>query len=141
MHCKKLIALLAIALAGCASPMAVTMMPRDSGASFQGQLIPTGSGSGSMTATIGSVICSGPAARVSSNESFGFSTLYGTNSRGQAVNALSTTSTSGDATIKAIMSCSNGTGMRCDITGRDGSGGGVCVDDAGKVFDVVVTRK
>ena len=138
---KKILLLALIALAGCASPMAVTMMPRDSGAAFQGQLIPAGSGSGSMTASIDGVSCSGPAARVASNESFGFSTLYGTNSRGQAVSALGTTATSGDVTVKAIMSCSDGKGLRCDITGRDGAGGGICVNDAGKVFDVVVTRK
>lgn len=93
-----------------------------------------------MTAMIDSVSCSGPAARVSSNESFGFSTLYGTNNRGKTVNAMETTNTTGDVTIKAIMSCSDGRGLRCDITGRNGSGGGICINDSGKVFDVVVTR-
>ena len=139
---KKLIAIATIGLlGGCGATLNVTMMPRDSGTAYTGELIGDGSGGGSMAITIADAKCSGPAARVASNQTFGFANSVGFNNRGTVANSFSTVATSGDVFIKAILSCTNGKGLRCDMTGQGGNGGGLCVDDTGKVFDVLVNRK
>ena len=94
-----------------------------------------------MTVRLGENTCTGPAARVASNQSFGFANTYGSNSRGMSSNAFTTVTTTGDSTVKAILSCTNGSGLRCDITGRDSTAGGICLDDMGKVYDVLAIRK
>jgi hypothetical protein len=128
-------------LTACGGTMNLTMMPRDSGTAYVGELQGDGSGSGSMSVTIGDTTCKGPAARVASNQSFGFANSVGFNNRGTVANSFGTVATTGDSVVKAILSCSNGKGLRCDLSGRDMNGGGICVDDTGRVFDVVVTRK
>ena len=132
---------LVVLIAGCGGTMNLTMMPRDSGTAYTGELQGDGSGSGSMLVKIGDTICKGPAARVASNQSFGFANSVGFNNRGTVANSVGTVVTTGDSVVKAILSCSNGKGLRCDISGRDMNGGGICVDDSGRVFDVIVTRK
>lgn len=137
---RKMMAMITtLALCGCAYN--VTLMPRDSGKTYQGELISNGGRSGTMTLRLDEVTCTGPAAKVASNESFGFANIYGSNSRGQTANAFATVTTSGDAAVKAILTCSNGSGMRCDITGRGSSAGGICLDDKGKVYDALAIRK
>ena len=128
-------------LTGCAGTMNLMMMPRDSGTAYTGELQGDGAGGGSMTVTIGDAKCTGPAARVSSNQSFGFANSVGFNNRGTVGNSFGTVATTGDSVVKAILSCSNGKGLRCDLSGRDMNGGGICLDDNGRVFDVVVNRK
>lgn len=136
----KRIALLAVlALSGCA--FNVTLMPRDSGQTFTGEMQSSGAGAGSMTLRMGEQTCTGPVAKVASNEAFGFANTFGRNNRGGFGSSFSTIAVSGDMQLKAILSCNNGRGVRCDITGRDGSGGGICVDDAGRVYDALVIRK
>lgn len=129
----------AAALSGCAYN--VSLMPRDSGRVYTGSLESGGGPSGTMTVSLEGDTCTGPAARVASNESFGFVSAYGRSSTGQFGTASANTYQSGDATVKAIMSCKSGKGLRCDLTGRGASGGGVCLDDAGKVYDVIATRR
>lgn len=128
-----------IALAGCAYN--VTLMPRDSGQTFTGELQGGGGGSGTMTVRLNGVTCTGPAARVASNQSFGFINTYGRNSAGMTATRTSTVSVDGDATVKAILSCTNSTGLRCEMTGRGATGGGICLDDSGRVFDILAVRK
>lgn len=126
-------------LSGCA--FNVTLMPRDSGKTYTGEMIGNGTGSGTMTVKLdGDEICTGPVARVASNETFGFANTYATNSRGKQANAFTTVATSGDVTLKAILSCTSGKGLRCDLTGR-GGGGGICADDSGKIYDALAIRK
>lgn len=137
---KKLASLVTVlALTGCAYN--ITLMPRDSGKTYQGELLGDGGGSGTMTLKLDDVTCTGPAAKVASNQSFGFVNTYGSNSKGQTANAFTTVSKSGDSTVKAILTCSNGSGIRCDITGRGASAGGICLDDKGKVYDALAIRK
>ena len=52
-----------------------------------------------------------------------------------------TTVTTGDNLVKAILSCSDGRGLRCELTGRDSNVGSICVDDSGKVYDVIAARQ
>lgn len=126
------------ALCGCA--FSVTLMPRDSGKTYTGEMVGNGTGSGTMTVKLdGDETCTGPVARVASNETFGFANTYAT-VRGKPVNAFTTMATTGDVSLKAIMSCTSGKGLRCDLTGR-GGGGGICVDDTGKIYDALAIAK
>lgn len=127
-------AVFACALTGCA--MNVTMMSRDSGKPYSGELLPNGNGGGSMNVTTEHGKCSGAASRVSSNDSFGLVSTYAVGRPG-----IATVVTDGDVSVKALMTCTDGTGLRCEIVGRSGSGGGICVDSASKLFDVIVQRK
>lgn len=141
MKLRIILVLLAYLLAGCSTTMNVTLMQRDSGNVHRGFLNGDGSGSGSMSVDFGERNCSGPAARASSNETFEVASVYGTTNRGNNVSGTATSFKAGDTTVKALLSCSDGKGLRCELTGRNLSGTGICVDDSGKVFDVVVTRK
>ena len=124
-------------LTGCA--LNVTLRPRDSGVTYVGEM--QGGNPGKMTITIDGNVCTGPVARVASNETFGFANTYGTTNRGQRINAFTTSLQSGDIAIKALLSFADKTGLRCDMTGQGGSGGGLCVDDKGRIYDAIAVRK
>jgi len=120
-------------LSGCALQMQV--MPRDSGTIYKGSVQGNGFGSGTMSVTLGDRTCSGSFSRGASNDSFGFFQSYG-NKGTASVGSVQTYG--GTATVKALMSCSDGTGLRCDFVGGGGTGTGICVDSKGQVFDVLV---
>lgn len=122
------------ALTGCAYNL--TLMPRDSGKMYTGELQSDGSGSGTVSVSLDGATCTGPAARVSSNQTFGFANTYG--NRGSA---MTTFAGSGDVAVKAILTCSDSRGLRCELTGQGSSGGGICLDDAGRVYDVLARRR
>jgi hypothetical protein len=128
-----------VTISGCAYNL--TLMPRDSGKTYMGEMQGNGAGSATLTVQLDDATCTGPGARVASNQSFGFANTYGTNSRGASTNAFTTTQNSGDSQVKAILSCSNGSGLRCDMTGQGAAGGGICVDDKGRVYDILAIRK
>jgi hypothetical protein len=136
---KKVLILCAVVLAGCASkPMVVTMMPRSSGETYAGQFTGSSNGAGQLSIDMGSVSCSGPAARVSSDEKRTVHMVPNFNG-GQPI--IMASNADGDVSVKAILHCTDGTGMRCDMVGRDRSGGGTCTNDAGRIFDLIVTDK
>ncbi|MEX3979136.1 hypothetical protein AB4Y45_09140 [Paraburkholderia sp. EG287A] len=87
------------------------------------------------------VVHSGPVVRVASNDTFGFATAYGVNSRGQSATAISSASSIGDKYAKAILSSTDGHGLRCDLVGQFPTAGGICVDDQRRVYDVVMVAK
>ena len=122
-------------LSACSYQM--TLMPRDSGRTYSGTMQGSG-GSGTATITIENITYTGPAVRVASNDTFGFSSAYGSNNRGTSSSAYGTTYTAGDRFVKAILSSPAGKGLRCDFVGRGRTGGGICVDDERKVFDVII---
>lgn len=138
---KKLLlaALAATVLAGCSS-MNVTMMPRDSGKLYAGKVNSEGDGAGTMTVAMEGGECAGPVVRVASNQTFGFANTFGVNGRGASASALTAGMTDGDSFAKAMLTCPGGKGLRCDVSGRSGKGGGICVDDAGRIYDVVMRR-
>jgi hypothetical protein len=117
-----------------------TLMARDSGRTYKGELSGGAAGSGTMTVTIDGTTYSGPAARVASNDTFGFASAYGWNSHGGTSTALGTSYTAGDVTVKALLSSPDGRGLRCDLVGRYPTGGGICVDDDKHVYDVILVR-
>lgn len=131
------ILVLAVALSGCA--FQVTMMPRDSGAVYTGHMEGS-SGSGTLTMAMPQGACTGPVVKSASGASFGFAQTFGRVGN-RPFSGTTTAMTSGDSQFKAILSCGDGTGLRCDLTSTGGAGGGICVDDKGRVYDAVVTRK
>ena len=125
------------ALYGCA--FQITLMPRDSGKVYTGEMVSSGSGGGTMTVKLDDgETCVGPVGRVSSKDSLGLANTHTAINRGNIVNVSTTTSS--DVTIRAIMSCTSGKGLRCELSGQ-GGGGGICVDDSGRVFDALAIRK
>jgi hypothetical protein len=124
-------------LMGCYSPRILTLMPRDTGKTYTGTMISTGNGVGNITITIDQITYSGPVVRVGSNETFGFATAFGSNSRGTSASSIGSSFSDGDQFGKAILSSIGGKGLRCDMSGRYSSGGGICVDDEKRIYDVI----
>lgn len=80
---------------------------------------------------------SGPVVRTGSNDSFGFLQQYGQKS-GSTLGTFTTVG--GTASVKAILSSPSGRGLRCEFTSDGSGGGGICVDDQGRVHDAIVGR-
>lgn len=134
---RKTVSILAAALAltGCAGY--VQMMPRDSGKVYSGTVQGSATGAGTMTIDIDGQTYTGPVVRTSSGDSFGFMQQYG--KRGMM--STGTMATVGStANVKAILSSPAGRGLRCEFTSEGSGGGGVCVDDQGRVLDAIVGR-
>jgi hypothetical protein len=132
-------AFIVIVLTGCAGSMKLTLMPRDSGKVYSGQLDGDGMGSGTAAIDIDGVICSGLAARVSSSEVTGISSTIGAvGGRNFSSSTIGVAGT-GATAVKVLLSCNDGTGLRCELSGQNRRGGGVCIDDKGKAYDVLAT--
>lgn len=125
----------ALALSGCAGY--VQMMPRDSGKVYSGTVQGSATGAGTMTIDIDGQTYTGPVVRTSSGDSFGFMQQYG--KRG-LMSTGTMASVGGTVTVKAILSSPAGRGLRCEFTSDGSGGGGVCVDDLGRVLDAIVGR-
>ena len=128
-------AFLAIVLTGCAGY--VQMMPRDSGKVYSGTVQGSATGAGSMTIDIDGQTYTGPVVRTSSSDSFGFMQQYGKRGMMSTGTMASVGST---ANVKAILSSPGGRGLRCEFTSDGSGGGGICVDDQGRVLDAIVSR-
>ena len=120
-------------ISGCALQMQV--MSRDSGNMYKGSVQGNGFGSGTISLVLGDKMCSGAFARGASNDSFGFFQTYG--ARG-VTSIGSVQNFGGSSTVKALLSCTDGTGLRCDFIGGGGTGTGICVDSKNQVFDAIV---
>ncbi len=129
-----LFAMLAALVSSCA--LNLQMMPRDSGKIYSGTANDTGAGTGTISVTIDDRKYSGTWTRVSSGDTFGFAQLYG-----GGRSAFGTyQSFGGPRFIKALMSSPDNHGLRCDLTSDGfGHGGGICVDDTQRVFDVIIS--
>ena len=126
---------LAALLTGCSGY--VQMMPRDSGKVYTGTMQGSASGAGTMTIAIDGEQFTGPVVRTGSSDSFGFIQQYGTKT-GITTGAI--VGAGGTATVKALLSSPGGHGLRCEFTSDGSGGGGVCVDDRGRVLDAIVGR-
>ena len=135
MQFRWLIGSICVALSGCAGY--VQMMPRDSGKVYSGTVQGSVTGSGTMAIDIDGQTYTGPVVRTSSGDSFGFMQQYG--KRGM-VSTGTMASVGSTATVKAILSSPAGRGLRCEFSSDGSGGGGVCVDDQGRVFDAIVSR-
>lgn len=125
----KLIPLLLL-LSGCASNM--QLMARDGGKVYQGNISSNGFGGGTLSVNIDGRTCAGRFVQTSSGDTFGFYTTYGAGL--PKTSFLQTLSGSG--TYKSLLTCSDGTGLRCDAQGTT-TGGGICEDSNKRVFDMI----
>jgi hypothetical protein len=94
-----------------------------------------------MTVAINGMTYTGPAARVGSNDTFGLASAYGFNNHGGIAAAFENSYSSSDKFVKALLSSSDGHGLRRKLRGQGPSGGGIRVDDSGKIYDVILVRK
>lgn len=108
------------------------MMPRDGGAVYRGSVSSNGTGSGTVKVDLGGRSCSGPFVTTNSGVGFGLAQTYGAGGSASTFGAAS----SGTASYKVMMTCSDGSGVRCDVQGMD-TGGGICVDSANRVYDII----
>ena len=135
MRAKALLIAIVATLAGCAGY--VQMMPRDSGKVYAGTVQGSATGAGTMTIAIDGEQFTGPVVRTGSSDGFGFIQQYGTKT---GVTTGTVVSAGGTATVKAILSSPAGRGLRCEFTSDGSGGGGICVDDKGRVLDAIVGR-
>ena len=120
-------------LSSCALQMQV--MSRDNGTMYKGSVQGNGFGSGTISLSLDNKMCTGAFARGASNDSFGFFQTYGAKGSGSVG---SVQNFGGSSTVKALLSCTDGTGLRCDFVGGSGTGTGICVDSKNQVFDAIV---
>ena len=130
--------LILLLISACALPtLQLTVMSRNNGNVSNGIGNPDGKGGGTLSMTIAGRNYNGVMSRTLSNESFGFFQSIGS---AQKSGLLLTQS--GSNLGKAILSSSDGKGLRCDLVGDGrGNGSAICVDDVGEVYDVIVNIK
>lgn len=128
----------ALALAGCASTVQLTLMPRDSGKLYYGT-----ADEGGAEGRIGIVIedkaytgtwVEAAPARASGTVTGGWG--WG-GRRGLGLGTVSV-DTPGGGLYKALLAAPDGSGLRCDLRGGYGRGGGTCRDDKGREYDVQI---
>jgi hypothetical protein len=133
----------ALTLGGCASTYQLTLMPRDSGKLYQGTLQDAGSTEGPIAITIEGRAYAGTWVEVVSDRSYGYvtggvGTGYGHRGWAMGGGSLSLDNPSGGE-AKALLRSADGAGLRCDLRGGQGrGGGGVCWDDGGRAYDVQI---
>lgn len=125
----RLLPIFLLLLTGCASNM--QLMSRDGGRIYQGTISSNGLGGGTLSVNLDGKNCSGRFVQTSSADTFGFVTTYG---RRTSTSFMQTFS--GNGSYKALLTCSDGTGLRCDAEGST-SGGGICVDSGNRVYDMI----
>ena len=119
---------------GCSLKLPMKMMSRDEGKIYSGTVNGNGFGSGTISINFENKTCEGSFARGASTDSFGFFQTYG----GRSSTVGTVQSVGGTSTVKALLSCSDGTGLRCDFIGGGGTATGICVDSKKNIYDVIV---
>jgi hypothetical protein len=131
-----------LGLAGCASTYQLTLMPRDSGKTYGGVMDSLAGGQGAISVTIegktfnGTWVESVPATTTGWVGGGG----YGYRGWGWGWGGGGTIhmDTPGGGAAKALLTASDGAGLRCDLRGTRSGGGGECRDDKGKEYDVQI---
>lgn len=130
------IVLAALALSGCATTYQLAVMPRDSGKIFSGTAQESASGDGRISIEIEGKTYAGTWVQTAPERTHGFVTGgigFGRRFGGFGIVTFDNPS-GGEA--KALLTASDGTGLRCDFRSGQGRGGGVCKDDRGREYDV-----
>jgi hypothetical protein len=139
---KSILIAVALALGGCATGYQVAVMPRDTGKVYMGMAEDPGTGEGRMSITIENKTYSGTWVHTTPERttgwiSGGFGFGVGRWGRhGWGTGGLVTMDNPQGAEAKALLTASDGTGMRCDLRTGQGFGGGTCRDDRGREYDV-----
>jgi len=133
-----------LALAGCASTYDLKVMPRDSGRLYSGTAQDNGSGEGPMSITIDNKTYSGTWTETQPSTTTAYVMGgFGWGRRGfGGLGSFITVDNPNGGEAKALLTASDGSGMRCDFKsgGERRVGGGVCKDDRGREYDVQIRR-
>src|SRR5688572_8842973 len=138
-----ILALATLLLGGCASTYQLTLMPRDSGKTYNGVMEGLATGEGPITVAIegktynGTWVESAPATTtgwVGGGVGYGYRGWRGWGMGGGTIHM----DTPGGGAAKALLTASDGSGLRCDLRGTRSGGGGECRDDKGKEYDVQI---
>ena len=160
-HTSKLLALFFMAaLTACSITGQVTMMERGSGKAYTGTIIADRVSKAVMNITLNGVNYVGAFTLAESNDSTTIGSSFGnslTNTNvtansngGRHLTAYGSGYTSGGGTsishtqagtriLRGIFTSSDGKGLRCETTATGLGGEGVCVDNNGQTYDMVVT--
>ena len=134
----------ALALAGCASSYELRVMPRDSGKMYGGTAQDSGGGEGAISITIDGKTYNGTWTETQPASATGYVMGgIGWGRRGWGgLGSFITMDNPQGSEAKALLTASDGSGLRCDF--KSGSerrvGGGVCKDDRGREYDVQIRR-
>ena len=134
-----LIAAAALALAGCVTGYQLSLMPRDSGKLYSGVADGAPGSEGRISITIEDKTYNGTWVSVVSERSTGWVSGgfggYRGWGWGGAGGTISVDNPNGGL-AKALLTAADGSGLRCDLRGSWGQGGGLCRDDRGREYDV-----
>ena len=134
---KLLLAATVLALSGCATTYQLTLMPRDSGKLYEGTAEDNGNGEGRVAITIEGKAYTGTWVATSSERTQAYvSGGFGWGRRGGGLGTIVTMDNPQGGEAKALLSASDGSGLRCDLRSGQGRGGGICRDDKGREYDV-----
>jgi hypothetical protein len=129
----------ALSLAGCATTYELAVMPHDSGRIFTGRATDTGSGQGPISIDLENRQYTGTWVATTPSRTYGvvaggwgWGRGWGWGAAGSTVSMDNPAGTE----AKALLQSQDGTGLRCDLRIGQGTGGGMCRDDAGRVYDV-----
>jgi hypothetical protein len=137
-------AALAALIAGCTTTYGLTLMPRNSGKLYQGEASGPIGGDMKVSVTIDDRVYRGDWVVADPAPSTGF-VIGGVFGGGRPGVGLGTTVVVDDRAgneAKALLRADDGSGLRCDFKGVQGSAGtGTCYDDSGLTYDVQLRRK
>lgn len=130
--------LAALALSGCASTYQLQLMPRDSGKIYSGVVTDAGGGEGPISVTIEGKTYNGSWVQSTPDRTTAYVTGgFGWGRRGfGGLGSLVTIDNPYGTEAKALLTSSDGAGLRCDFRSGGGTGGGICRDDRGREYDV-----
>jgi hypothetical protein len=138
------IAAAALALSGCASTYQLTVMPRDTGKTYSGFADDAGGSEGNISITIEGKEYRGTWVETTPSYSTGYvsgGVGYGRGWGWRAGGGFISMDNPSGGESKALLTASDGSGLRCDFRSSRGyGGGGVCRDDKGREYDVQVRR-
>lgn len=137
----------ALLLASCASSYTLTLMPRNSGKLYYGEAVEQSAGGpASVSITIDSQTYTGNWVAATPGQTSGYVTGgFGWFGRRGGIGiggpVVVDNPTGGES--KALLQAADGAGLRCDFKGLGAgrSGGGVCQDDKGLLYDVQIRLK
>lgn len=137
---RPILLLAALALSGCATTYQLQLMPRDSGRMYSGTAQDTGRGEGPISIAIDDKTYNGTWVATTPDRATAYvSGGFGWGRRGGGgLGTIVTMDNPQGGEGKALLSSSDGAGLRCDFRSGQGHGGGVCRDDKGREYDVQI---
>jgi hypothetical protein len=136
---------LALVLAGCTTAYTLTLMPRNSGATYAGDAVERNSSEADVSIAIENTVYTGTWLYTTADRSNAYVTGgigFGSR-RGIGLGSVVSVDNPQGSEAKALLKAPDGSGLRCDFKGMaPGRGGaGTCQDDKGLVYDVQIRLK